>query len=277
MTDQNKELIETVLKKESADIAFEEIPDEGDSPLAQPVVQQKASAGKNPSEKEPNEKTTEQKVLQKEKEKQSDAPEQEINAKAEAGTTAANTAAPEEEFTVPLETARLMADTVLGVSNNILEVGGGFFVKISKHDDFYDFEEIIQVIDEQNIKNIKRLKLDEEDKALLRPLLIQVFRKKSQLLTPEQQLLTACLSILIKKAKIVYEIKMDNIQLELRILKVIRASKTNFSTEEEKEKNEEEEQEKKPEEVVDTSTVHREKAGPEINFGIPPEVLEIAE
>jgi hypothetical protein len=129
---------------------------------------------------------------------------------------------PEGEFQLPLEQAKLMADTILGVANNVLEVGGGFFVTIRKHKDFYDFEEVIQIVDEQNVKNIKRLKLDAEDKALLRPLLIHVLRKKSKIATPEQQLLAVALSIIIKKAKVVMEIRKENEMIVDRIRDVIR-------------------------------------------------------
>ncbi len=97
-----------------------------------------------------------------------------------------------------------------------------FFITIRKHKDFYDFDEVIQIIDDQNVKNIKRLKLDEEDKALLRPLIIHVLRKKAKVLTPEQQLLGAALSIVIKKARIVMEIRKENEVMVDRIRDVIR-------------------------------------------------------
>ena len=106
-----------------------------------------------------------------------------------------------------------------------MAVGGGFFIKIKKHKEFYDFEEVIQVIEEQNEKNIKRLKLDEEDKILLRPLLISMLKRKAKKLTPEQQLLGAVLSILMKKAQVVMEIKAENEILVERILDVIREEK----------------------------------------------------
>ncbi|MCB0536743.1 MAG: hypothetical protein KDE33_04365, partial [Bacteroidetes bacterium] len=117
--------------------------------------------------------------------------------------------------------------TLLGMTDNVLAVGSGFFVKIKKHKDFYDFEEIVQVIDEQNAKNVKRIKLDEEDKILLRPLLIAILKKKAKKLTPEQQLLGAVLSILMKKAQVVMEIRAENEILLDRILEIIREEKAN--------------------------------------------------
>jgi hypothetical protein len=179
-----------------------------------------------------------------------------------------------------------MADSIIGTFNNtVLEVGGGFFVTIRKHKDFYDFEEVIQVIEEQNVKNIKRLKLDEEDKALLRPLLIHILRKKAAALTPEKQLLMVALSILIKKAKAVMEIRTENEMLVERIRdiirKEIRANKEEEEKEEKKEQQEttsETETEKNTEETVEVvyeETTHNPKTGN--NIGLPDSVLETFE
>jgi hypothetical protein len=84
--EDTKELIETVLKKDPQDIAFEPIPEENDSPLAQPVVQKSNTSGDvNASKNEAKdtsapigEKKEEPKA--KTQEKPSDAPEQEIDA-----------------------------------------------------------------------------------------------------------------------------------------------------------------------------------------------------
>ena len=139
-----------------------------------------------------------------------------------------------------------MADSIIGTINNtVLEVGGGYFVTIRKHKEFYDFEEVIQVIDEQNVKNVKRMKLDEEDKALLRPLLIHILRKKAAALSPEKQLLMVALSIIIKKAKVVLEIRAENEMLVDRIRDIIRKEVRAFKDEQEEEENEEENEEKK--------------------------------
>ena len=106
-----------------------------------------------------------------------------------------------------------------------MAVGGGYFVKINKHKEFYEFEEILQVIDTQNEKNVERVKLDKEDQALLRPLLAQVLRKKAKKLTPEQQLMGAVISILMKKAQVVMEVRAENTLLEERILDIVREEK----------------------------------------------------
>lgn len=249
--ENNKELIESVLKKDPQDIAFEPIPEENDSPLSQPVVQKSNTSGDVNASKSEAKDTTNQVEEKKEEpkkaqEKPTDAPEQEINAqpteeeKKGSGTSSGNE---EGEFSMPLEHAGLMADSIIGTINNtVLEVGAGYFVTISKHKDFYDFEELIQVIEEQNTKNIKRIKLDEEDKALLRPLLIHVLRKKAAALSPEKQLLMVAISIIIKKAKVVVEIRMENQLLVERIRDIIRKEVRAAKEDENEEENEQEEE-----------------------------------
>ena len=128
----------------------------------------------------------------------------------------------QEVFELPTATAKQAADTILGISNNVLAIGGGFFIKIRKHKDFYEFEEVVELIDTQNKKNIKRIQLDKDDKALLKPLLVAILKKKAKKLTPEQQLMGAALSILVKKAQVVMEIKAENEILIDRILHIVR-------------------------------------------------------
>jgi hypothetical protein len=215
--EDKKNLIETVLKGE--EIAFEPVPDEQDSPLAHPVVNRNQPVSEGNGESNSGETSASQ---QQAREKPTDAPEQKIDEEPKADPKASSES-DEEEFSIPIEHAGMMADSILGtVNNTLLEVGGGFFVTIRKHKDFYDFEEVIQVIDEQNVKNIKRLKLDEEDKALIRPLLIYILRKKSAALSPEMQLLMVTLSILVKKTKAVIEIRAENEILVERIRDIIR-------------------------------------------------------
>ncbi|MDO9184480.1 MAG: hypothetical protein Q7W13_00600 [Bacteroidia bacterium] len=296
---ENKELIEKVLKKDPQDIAFEEIPEENDSPLAQPVVQKnnpsiEATASKteskaNPTGKEeikPGDESKEQ-TKDKPKEEPLDAPEQEIDAEPTEENTGTTSTSSEEpgEFNVPIGHASMMADTILGVVNNtLLEVGAGYFVTIRKHKDFYDFDEVIQVIEEQNVKNIKRIKLDEEDKAMLRPLLIHVLRKKAKVLTPEQQLLGVALSIIIKKAKVVMEIRAENEMLVERIRDIIRKEVASYREDEQERENEkhtttsENKTEKKEEEeaeVVYEETIQNSKTTN--RTGLPDSVLETSE
>lgn len=230
--------VEQVLNSGAENVAFEEIPDENNSPLNQPVVEDEIGHGKKvvtpKQETEPMEQNEEQEESDEEAEKEPsinndfdqniyDAPEQEIGSyeEGEDGLDELDG----EDFELPTGHAKQAADTLLGMTDNVLAVGSGFFVKIKKHKDFYDFEEIVQVIDEQNAKNVKRIKLDEEDKILLRPLLIAILKKKAKKLTPEQQLLGAVLSILMKKAQVVMEIRAENEILLDRILEIIREEK----------------------------------------------------
>lgn len=137
------------------------------------------------------------------------------------------------DMEIPAGHARQAADTLLGITDNMLELGSGFFVKIKKHQEFYDFEEILQVVEEQNEKNLRRMRLDDEDKALLRPLLILILKKRAKQLTPEQQLMGAVLSILMKKARIMMEVRTENELLTERILDIIREERADGSPKQE--------------------------------------------
>ena len=244
MQDKTTEEIKEVLTTSSDDIPFEIIQKEDDSPLNQPVIE-KDIGGERPNqehknwnvwkpEKEPKSidelntnNTTdfrseiEASVEQEKASEPLDAPEQEINGEGYENDAPLT----DQDFEVPLAQANQAANAILGMTNNLLAVGGGFFVKITKHQEFYEFEEIVKVIDEQNGKNVERVKLDAEDMALLRPLLAQVLRKKAKKLTPEQQLLGAIASILIKKGQVVMEVRAENNLLEQRILDIIREEK----------------------------------------------------
>ncbi|WP_299243073.1 hypothetical protein [uncultured Aquimarina sp.] len=157
-----------------------------------------------------------------------DAPEQEIgsdNTSNNEPHQERQSSQQEEEFELPTATAKQAADTILGMTNNVLAVGGGFFVKIRKHKEFYDFDEIVELIDEQNEKNVQRIKLDKEDKAMLKPLIVAILKRKAKKLTPEQQLMGAVLSILMKKAQVVMEVRAENEILFDRILDIVREEK----------------------------------------------------
>jgi hypothetical protein len=308
----NKKVIENVLKQGTDNIDFEPIPDTDASPMAEPVVSKNNTSGdvKASQEQTKAETTIEEKkgepkteanqetkfeeppapeqTAEKEEE---DAPEQEINA--EQGELQNGENQEQGEFELPLEEATLMANSLLGVINNAIEVGGGYFITIKKHKDFYDFEDLIQVIDNQNVKNIKRLKLDAEDKALLKPLLIKVLRKKSKVLSPEQQLLMVTLSMLMKKGKIVLEIRKENEQLVERIRDIIRievakyyskkdtGSKASAQNIEEDEKGtgeaEQEEDEHEEEDDVKTEVAPTKEKETARYTGIPNTILKTAD
>jgi len=247
MSKSIEEEVQEVLNQTTDKVEFEEPLDPQNSPLNQPVVENEIGhtkpESKKESTKEPVSKVEEPIAAAQENEKEEANPtkEDELNFEAnetdnvpeqEIGSGTYNEQLEEElsndegeNFELPSGHARQAADTILGMTDNIMSVGGGFFIKIKKHKEFYDFEEVIQVIEEQNEKNIRRLKLDEEDKILLRPLLISMLKRKAKKLTPEQQLLGAVLSILMKKAQVVMEIKAENEILVERILDVIREEK----------------------------------------------------
>ncbi len=253
MQDNIAKEVQEALTASPEEINFEQLQNEDSSPLNQPVIE-KDIGGECPLETEEKQKSwnvwkpkQEHKTLDElepkhsvntqidfrstveanvEKEKAQeplDAPEQDINGNG--FDTDEDDTVTDQDFEVPLAQANQAADAILGMSNNVLAVGGGYFVKIKKHQEFYEFEEIIQVVDEQNNKNVERIKLDKEDQALLRPLLAQVLRKKAKKLTPEQQLMGAVISILMKKAQIVLEVRAENNLLENRILDIVRQEK----------------------------------------------------
>ena len=254
MQDKIAQEVQDALTATPEEINFEQLQNEDSSPLNQPVIE-KDIGGERPVETEEEKQKSwnvwkpeqEHKTLdelepgrsgntqtdfrtkveakvEKEKEQEPlDAPEQEINGNG--FDTEADETVTDQDFEVPLAQANQAADAILGMSNNVLAVGGGYFVKIRKHQEFYEFEEIIQVVDQQNDKNVERIKLDKEDQALLRPLLAQVLRKKAKKLTPEQQLMGAVISILMKKAQVVMEVRAENSLLENRILDIVRQEK----------------------------------------------------
>ncbi|UII32256.1 hypothetical protein LVD17_00195 [Fulvivirga ulvae] len=215
-----KNEIEEALSQNFADIVFEEMADEIESPLNQPVkekdiakIELEVPEQTDQGEAEGMDETPEKEIWDY------DAPEQEINEDYQA-TPGDDTM--DDAFELPTASAKQVADTFMGITDNLMEVGCGFFVKIKKHKEFYEFDEIVQVINEQNERNVKRLMLDEEDKALLRPLLVAIVKKKSTKLTPEQQLLGAALSILMKKGQAVMEIRAENKMLVERIMGIIK-------------------------------------------------------
>ena len=269
MQDKIAQEVQDALTATPEEINFEQLQNEDSSPLNQPVIE-KDIGGERPVESEDEKQKSwnvwkpeqEHKTLDElepgrsgntqtdfrtkveakfEKEKAQeplDAPEQEINGNG--FDTEADETVTDQDFEVPLAQANQAADAILGMSNNVLAVGGGYFVKIRKHQEFYEFEEIIQVVDQQNDKNVERIKLDKEDQALLRPLLAQVLRKKAKKLTPEQQLMGAVISILMKKAQVVMEVRAENSLLENRILDIVRQEKGETKIEDIEEEDENE-------------------------------------
>ncbi len=230
-----------VLKNPDA-IDFEDIQDEELSPLNKAVIEKEIAGvstdkswniwkhGKNVSSSQTSGSTMKNEYGDVAMEAPLDAPEQEIGEDYQENPImddqeAGGQQSSKEEFELPTDMAKKAADTLLGMTNNVLTVGGGFFVKIRKHKEFYDFDEIPELIDAQNQKNIDRIKLDKEDKALLKPPLVEVLKKKAKSLTPGQQLMGAAFSIAMKKAQNIIEIKAENELLVDRIVDIIREEK----------------------------------------------------
>ena len=238
--------VQKVLSTSKDQISLERIGDEHTSPLNSPVIEKDIGGEKGDqtqiqdenwnlwkpkSEGEVSEleteidfkKQAEQQIENEKKNEPLDAPEQQING--DYNDMDEQEHLSDTEFEMPLSQANQTADALLGITNNILSAGGSFIVKIKKHQEFYEFDQIVDVIDQQNEKNIKRIVLDNEDKTLLRPLLSQVIRKKAKQLTPEQQLMGAVASIMIKKGQTVMEIRAENKILENRLLTIIKEQK----------------------------------------------------
>ncbi|WP_027393146.1 hypothetical protein [Aquimarina latercula] len=252
MKDIEKQVVD-VLTQDSEAIDFETPQSEEFSPLNQAVVEKDDTStsekdwnvwkGGNPNTSPSLEKQLEAQkkslgaAIEGENEaiQKDDAPEQDIGSDTTEGTNfetgdasgSSDTAANDNDntFELPTATAKQAADTILGMTNNFLGIGGGYFVKIRKHKEFYEFDEIVELIDQQNSKNIERIKLDKEDKVLLKPLIVAILKKKAKKLTPEQQLTGAIISILMKKAQLVMEVRAENDMLIDRILDIVREEK----------------------------------------------------
>ncbi len=239
-----KEVVDVLKNPNNVD--FENIQDEELSPLNKAVIEKEIAGVSKPkdwniwkggspkqednmSEKEMNSANgMEQETFNMRDEQPLDAPEQEIGEGFDDDAIddgQLNDDSAKEEFELPTDAAKQAADSIFGTVNNLIDLGGGYFVKIKKHKEFYDFDEIIELIELQNEKNVKRIKLDKEDKSMLKPLLVQILKRKAKKLTPERQLMAIVLSILFKKGRAIMEIKAENDLLVERILDIVREEK----------------------------------------------------
>lgn len=227
MDNREDKEIQNALNEKIEDMEFEEIPETNDSPINEPVVSGEVSTAQI-NVKEAQESTGSPAVeqiyvddapelseesfneIQDEVESTyqapSDAPEQIVDAEEDDENDSYGAGS---ELKVPDSHAALAADSLLGIANNGLELGGNFFVKIKKSREVMQFKTARKIIDGQNKKNIERLKLDAEDKALLKPILMEVLKKRAKELTPEQQLIAASISILTKKVQLAVEMRAE--------------------------------------------------------------------
>jgi hypothetical protein len=217
-------------------IEYEEIAEIENSPINEPVKEGEVSDGfaqqkeiqTNPSvEQDQMEEDLPEEMLEEVEEIQlppTDAPEQIIDEEEEPETdeieNKTNNSASHLDHAD--QHAKIAADSFIGIANNILEIGGGFFIKIKRKKSHFYFDELLErsqieefprigdKIDIQNEKNFNRIKLDSTDIALLRPILIEVLKNQSKQMTPEQQLAAVAISIAVKKGQAIAEIKAEN-------------------------------------------------------------------
>ena len=243
MKDELEKEIQDALSNTGGDHILEVPISEAQSPLNKPVKTGDIAdiSEKGKTETASFRKTAEDAYAHEQTEKIiADAPEQHIGSHAEEISQGKETTT----AVISDKQATQTAEALLGMADNFLAVGGGFFVKITKHEEFFEFEELVEVIDSQNEKNIRRIRLGADDKALLTPLLAQVIKNKTKQLTPEQQLLGAIISVIVKKAQTVMEVRAENKSLEGRILQIVREAKLPDTKQEEKQEQEEQPKEK---------------------------------
>ena len=290
-----EEEVKDVLEQTTDKVEFEESLDAENSPLNQPVAENEIGHNSTTAEKkepatddvleetideeleEKKSSTTDNDDFHFESNAKDDVPEQEIGS-GEYDEQIEDEMPGGDDFEIPNSHAKRATEAIFGIADNVITVGGGFFIKIKKHKEFFEFEEIIQIIEEHNEKNVKRLKLDEDDKILLRPLLIAMLKQKAKQLTPEQQLLGAVLSILMKKAQTVLEIKAENEIMVERILGVIRQEKgySDQDVEEETEQVTPQAAEPEVEEVKEEKTAAENTSEEEVQTVEEVEVIEEA-
>ena len=251
--EQLQQEIEAAIQSSEEESEFEQIMDEHDSPLNRPVKEKDIGGNQGDLSDSTDDAARQQQESGQDIEGEQvidsepppfdntiadEAPEQVIDPNFAPGPE--SDAAPDME--IPPEHLQTMTNSFLGVTNNFLRIGGGFFVKLKKEKEFYDFEEIVQIIDDHNDRNVRRIQLDEEDMALLRPLLAQILAKKAKNLTVEQQLIGVIISILVKKVQVMVEIRSENKLLIEKIRDVIQSKKQEQSASEFFSEHEEEEE-----------------------------------
>jgi DNA mismatch repair ATPase MutL len=160
MQDKIAQEVQEALTKSPEEITFETLQNEDSSPLNQPVIE-KDIGGERPADDEKQKSwnvwkpeqehktidelepgrsgntqtdfrsTVEANVEQEKAKEPLDAPEQEINGN---GFDAEedNDTITDNDFEVPLAQANQAADALLGMTNNVMAVGGGYFVSLMK-------------------------------------------------------------------------------------------------------------------------------------------------
>jgi hypothetical protein len=217
-------------------IEYEEISEIETSPMNEPVKVGEVSEGIQKEEFLSSENSTQTKESTSEEdlpegmledymhesEPPLDAPEQIIDEELEEDELNNHQSASSSAFDNANHHAGIAADSFIGIANQVLEIGGGFYIKIKRTKSHIYFDELLErnnstkfkpigdKLDALNSKNINRIKLDSADIALLRPILVEVLKSQTKKMTPEQQLIAVGISIAVKKAQSVMEIKAEN-------------------------------------------------------------------
>lgn len=113
-------------------------------------------------------------------------------------------------FNIPSGSANDLVDFGAQGLNYLIGAFGPMIWGLKKHPQFYNFEGMIEDIDEFNAKISEKLKIDSEDIEMLRKPLVAMMQEKGiRGLTNGEQLLVACLMIGVKKVKVVLEVKKE--------------------------------------------------------------------
>ncbi|MFY0689127.1 MAG: hypothetical protein JXQ90_18300 [Cyclobacteriaceae bacterium] len=145
-------------------------------------------------------------------------PEQEIN---EVDEEELENNEEEAEAELPPEYAKLAANSAISTVENLIVAGGSYFVNVKKHEEYFDFPEVIEVIDEHNAKYAEHLKFEKEEKAAMRPLLAEILKKRAKKLTVEQQFLGLFISSMAKRVQTMAQDRAEIKVLESSIRQLI--------------------------------------------------------
>lgn len=223
--------VQTILSQEPE---FETSISPDDSPLLRPIVDKTASG---PEVNSPFDFPQNSGPM--------DAPQQPI------GEPEKEKKASEPQAEIPTDAAMFAAKTFLGMFNNVVALGAGRFIRLEMKEDFYDIEGFATFVDEHNQRNLQRLKLDEEDKEMLQPLIAEMIRKYAVQISVEKQLVAVVVNILIKKAQLFMSLRAENKRAMQKLEALVESAKQNpVSSEEVREEVFEEPEEVAAEEVV---------------------------
>lgn len=131
----------------------------------------------------------------------------------------------------------VQADSYLGMVIYLIDMGGGFLVKMKKHPEFCEFEEIVEMIDQMNEQNMKHIQLSEEEKNMLWPLIIEVLRSSTKQMSTQGHLLMSGAVILLTKIRVAMSIHSEMKVQTQNILEAIREKSPSKPSETEVPKN----------------------------------------